>query len=68
MGELSFKIAENDYEKKEIIDFIIQNKSKQYDNTKAWNLFKDNFCKDFFYLFQIHNIPSLRKLNCLFLK
>ena len=48
LGELSFKIAENDYEKKEIIDFIIQNKSKQYDNTKAWNLFKDNFCKDFF--------------------
>ena len=47
LGELSFKIAENDYEKKEIIDFIIQNKSKQYDNTKAWNLFKDNFCKDF---------------------
>ena len=65
MGELSFKIAENDYEKKEIIDFIIQNKSKQYDNTKAWNLFKDNFCKDFFIS---SNLKIKKKIFIIYLK
>ena len=34
--------------KKKIIDFIIHNKSKQYKNTNAWNIFKEKIYLDFF--------------------
>ena len=48
LGKLEFKIAKDQIEKKKILDFIILHKSKQYINTKAWNLFKIKFNKDFF--------------------
>ena len=48
LGKLEFKIAKNEDEKKKILNFIIQHKSKQYINTKAKNLFKVKFSKDFF--------------------
>ena len=35
---------------KKVIEFIIKNKIKQYTNTKVWNLFKQEFNKNFFYI------------------
>lgn len=49
-GKLVFKIAKDESEKKKILDYIIQHKSKQYINTRAWNLFKERFNKEFFLL------------------
>lgn len=48
LGKLDFKIAKDIDVKKNILDFIVQHKSKQYINTRAWNLFKQSFNKDFF--------------------
>ena len=48
LGKLEFKIAKDIDEKKNILEFIVQHKSKQYINTKARDLFKQNFNKDFF--------------------
>ncbi len=48
LGKLTFKVAKSIEEKKKIIDFIIHNKSKQYKNTKAWNIFKEKIYLDFF--------------------
>ncbi len=48
LGKLEFKIASDFNEKKKVIEYIIQHKSKQYNNTKAWNLFKQKFNRDFF--------------------
>ena len=48
LGKLEFKIAKDIDEKKNILDFIVQHKSKQYIKTNAWDLFKLNFNKDFF--------------------
>ena len=50
LGNLNFKEAKSVYEKKKILNFIIQHKSEQYIKTKAWNLFKNRFNKDFFIL------------------
>lgn len=47
-GELKFKIAENKEEINRIVNFIIKHKSKQYENTNAWNLFKIDVNKSFF--------------------
>ena len=65
LGKLSFKTAENRDEKKDVIDFIIHNKSKQYESTKAWNLFKDKFCKDFFIS---SNLNMQKKIHVTYLK
>ena len=35
---------------KKVIEFIIKNKIKQYTSTKVWNLFKQEFNKNFFIL------------------
>lgn len=48
IGKLNFKIAKDKDEKKKILDFIVQHKSKQYINTNAWNLYKQKKNKDFF--------------------
>lgn len=48
LGKLSFKIARSKNEKLKVIDFIIENKTKQYQDTKAWDLFKIKSNKDFF--------------------
>ena len=48
LGEFKFKIAKNKDEILRIINFIIEHKSKQYDKTNAWNLFKINLYKNFF--------------------
>ena len=50
IGKLEFKIARDLNEKKKVLEYIIQHKSKQYINTKAWNLFKEKFNTDFFIL------------------
>ena len=50
LGKLEFKLAKDEEEKKNILDFIVQHKTKQYVNTKAWDLFKQKFNKDFFVL------------------
>ena len=50
LGKLEFKIAINLNDKKKVIEFIIKNKIKQYTNTKVWNLFKQEFNKNFFIL------------------
>ena len=49
-GKLEFKIAKESKKKKKILDFIVQHKTKQYINTKVWNLFKQKFNKEFFIL------------------
>ena len=48
LGKLSFKIAKNHDEIKKLVNFILEHKSKQYELTKAWNLFKIDLYKDFF--------------------
>jgi len=47
-GEISFKLVENTEDLKKILQFIIEHKSKQYDKTGAWNLFKKNLYRDLF--------------------
>lgn len=48
LGKLSFNIANNKDEKLKVLRFIIEHKSKQYQNTNAWDLFKIKSIKDFF--------------------
>ena len=39
LGKLDFKTAMTNEDSSKILNFIISNKSKQYDRTNAWNLF-----------------------------
>ena len=48
LGNLQFKIAKKKDEIKKTLDFIIHNKSIQYERTRAWNLFKFNKHREFF--------------------
>ena len=48
LGNLKFKKAQSISEKNKILDFIIYNKTKQYENTNAWNLFKNEIYREFF--------------------
>lgn len=49
LGNLEFKIAKNDNEIKKTLEFIVHNKSTQYDRTRAWNLFKVSKHREFFF-------------------
>ena len=48
MGKLDFKTAMTNEDSLKILNFIISNKSKQYDRTNAWNLFKLNIHRELF--------------------
>ena len=50
LGNLEFKVAKEKDEKKNILDFIVKHKTKQYISTKAWNLFKQKINIDLFEL------------------
>ena len=48
IGKLDFKIAKDKDEIIKVMNFIILNKSNQYDRTKAWNLFKIKSYRELF--------------------
>lgn len=64
LGKLEFKIAENKEEIKKVLNFIILNKSKQYERTKAWNLFKINSHRE---LFEINNFYLMENIDLSYL-
>ena len=53
LGKLEFKIAKDKDEINKVLNFIILNKSNQYDRTNAWNLFK---IKSHRKLFELSNL------------
>ncbi len=57
LGNLKYKKAYSITERNKIINFIISNKIKQYENTNAWNLFKNKIYHEFF----IHSNLSLHE-------
>ena len=48
LGKLVFKTVMTNEDSSKILNFIISNKSKQYDRTNAWNLFKLNIHRELF--------------------
>jgi CelD/BcsL family acetyltransferase involved in cellulose biosynthesis len=56
LGNVQFHLATKKKDIKKIINFIIKNKSIQYDRTKAWNLFKLNTFKLIFILINLKSM------------
>ena len=49
-GKLDFKVVKQRNEIKEVLNFLIKHKSKQYEKTNAWNLMKKTIFRNFFIL------------------
>lgn len=54
IGKLDYCVANNIQDQKKILKFIIKNKSDQYDETGAWNVFKVSLYKRFFLLSNLY--------------
>jgi CelD/BcsL family acetyltransferase involved in cellulose biosynthesis len=64
LGKLEFKIAKNKDEIKKVLNFIILNKSNQYDRTNAWNLLKIKSHRE---LFELSNLNLSENIDLSYL-